>query len=51
MNSLADFIAYEGEAITGTHPVLVWSLATGYFFTQFNLVGEQMKVIARKERF
>lgn len=48
MNSLADFVAYDGETLTGTHRVLVWSVATGYYFTQFELVSGQLKIIARK---
>lgn len=48
MNSLADFVEYDGEVRSGEHPVLVWSRATGYYFTQFGfVVGDELKIIAR----
>lgn len=50
MNSLADFIEYDGEVTSGAHPVLVWSLSTGYYFTQFNLVDDNLKIIARSKK-
>lgn len=48
MHNLSDFVEYDGEITTGAHPVLVWSLKTGYYFTQFGfVVGDSLTIIAR----
>lgn len=48
MNNLSDFVEYDGEALADTHPVLVWSRATGYYFTEMKFIASSdLKVVAR----
>lgn len=45
MFDLKEFVAYDGSNLSNSHPVLVWSLKTGYFFTQFSDVNEGERIV------
>lgn len=46
MYHLANFRVYNNETLTPSAPVLVWSRATGYFFTTSSEVSGQLVVVA-----
>lgn len=46
MYNLKDFVSYDGSKLSGNHDVLVWSRATGYFFTQFDKVVDGQTICA-----
>lgn len=45
MFDLKEFVSYDGSKLLKSHPVLVWSLKTGYFFTQFAEVIEGERIV------
>lgn len=46
MYNLANFHPYNNESLTPDTQVLLWSRATGYFFTTASEVTEQLVVVA-----
>jgi hypothetical protein len=46
MYNLANFHAYNNESLKPDTQVLLWSRATGYFFTTASEVSGQLVVIA-----
>lgn len=51
MHNIADYIEWDEPDLIGNGelPVLVWSKAKGYYFTQYGFVfGIENKIIARK---
>lgn len=49
MHNLAYYVPYDGKVTSQAHSVLVWSVATGYFFTTFGSAPGNCKIIARFE--
>lgn len=45
MFDLKEFVEYDDSNLSKSHPVLVWSLKTGYFFTQFGEVVEGERIV------
>lgn len=49
-HDIRDFVEWDDEISTGEHAVLVWSVKTGYYFTQYGFVlGDELKIVARKK--
>lgn len=46
MYNLANFRSYNNETLTPSAPVLVWSRATGYFFTTVSEMAGQLVIVA-----
>lgn len=46
MYNIANFQPYNNETLTPSTQVLVWSRATGYFFTTASEVAGQLVVVA-----
>ena len=46
MYSLSNFEQFDSQKLSDTTQVLVWSRATGYFFTTFSQVAGDLTVIA-----
>lgn len=46
MYNIANFQPYKNESLTPSTQVLVWSRATGYFFTTASEVACQLVIVA-----
>lgn len=46
MYNIANFQPYNNETLISSAPVLVWSRATGYFFTTASEVAGQLVIVA-----
>lgn len=44
MYSIKDFVEYDGSKLKDGHDVLIWSRATGYFFTQYAKVADGQQI-------
>ena len=46
MNSISDFVEYDGSKLSAKHQVLIWSRATGYCFVAYSEVTAEQNIVA-----